>query len=114
MMILIFALIAIIAYLFIPCLIVGLWKKRPRRAFCVAMLTLFLTVITPPLIDTFPSIMVYGQDDAKVIAGVFSEIILMGIIGLILLGPIVFLFQWFVLRRHKKKLAKVDADKVFS
>ena len=113
-MILVFALIGIIAYLFIPFLIVGLWKKRPRTAFAIAMLILFLTMIAPAFIQIFQAMMVYGEGDPQLMAGQLSRAILGGLFGLALLGPILFLFQWLVLRRHKKKLSKVDVNKTFS
>ena len=113
-MILLYAVIGIIAYLFIPFLIVGLWKKRPRTAFAIALLLIFLSLIAPDFIKTFQAMMIYGEGDPQLMAGQLSEAILMGLMGLVFFGPILFLFQWFVLRRHKKKLAKVDADKIFS
>ena len=113
-MILLFAIIGIIAYLFIPFLIVGFWKKRPRSAFILATFVLFFTIVSPSLIKAFQAMMIYGTGDPQLIAAGISEALAVGLMGLIFLGPILFLFQWFVLRRNKKKLTKVDADKIFS
>lgn len=100
--------------LFIPCLIVGFWKKRPRIAFILGMLVMFLTIISPSFIKTFLAMFVYGEGDPQLMAGQLSEAIVMGLVGLVILGPILFLFQWFVLRRHRRKFVEIDTDKTFS
>ena len=108
------AFIGILAFLFIPFLIVGLWKKHPRTAFIIATLVMFLTIISPSLVKTFQAMMIYGTGDPQLMAGAISEAIVTGFVGLVLLGPILFLFQWFILRRHRRKPPKVDAEKTFS
>ena len=106
--------VGIIGFLVIPCLIVGFWRKRPLAAYITAMIVMFLVMISLPLIRIFQAMMIYGEGDPQLMAGQLSEAIVTGLIGLVLLGPILFLFQWFVLRRHRRKVPKVDADKTFS
>jgi len=109
-----FALIGIVAVLFIPCLIVGLWKKRPVWAFIVATLVLIMTSVAPGLIKTFQAMAIYGTGDPQLMAGGISEAIVGAMLGLIIHLPLLFLFQWLILRRHRKKTAMVDVDKTFS
>lgn len=111
-MILLF-LTGLVVTLFIPCLIVGFWKKRPVWAFIVATLVLITMSILPVIIKVFQAMMIYGEGDPQLMAGMISEAIVGTILRLIICLPLLFLFQWFVLRRHKKKLTKVDAGKAF-
>jgi len=110
-MILLFALIGIIAVFLIPCLIVGLWKSRPVLAFIVATIILSVTLAAPILLEV---IVTYKQGDPELTADLISQAIVATTLMIIIFIPILFLFQWLVLRRHKKKLSKVDADKTFS
>ena len=80
-------------------------------AYITAMVVMYLVMITLPLIMTFRA---YDEGDPQLLAGGISEALVTGLVGLVLLGPILFLFQWFVLRRHKKRNPKVDVYKTFS
>jgi len=114
MIFLLFALLGIVIVLFIPCLIVLFWKKRPVLAFIIATLVMFLTLIAPAIIKTFQAMMIYGDGDPQLMAGGISEAIVSALLLMVICVPLLFLFQWLVLRRAKKKLTKVDADKTFS
>lgn len=113
-MILLFALIGIIAILFIPCLIVAFWKRRPVWAFILATFVMFLTIVAPSIIKTFQAMMIYDTGDPQLMVGGIAEAIVGALLLMIVCVPLLFLFQWFVLRRHRKKNPKVDADKTFS
>ena len=107
-------LLVLVLVLFIPCLIVGFWKKRPVWAFIIATIVLFITLVTPGLITTFQAMAIYGEGDPHLMAGGISQTIVEALLFMIVCVPTLFIFQWSVLRRHKRKLPKVDADKTFS
>ena len=113
-MLLLLFLIRLILVLFTPCLIVGFWKKRPVIAFIIATLVMFITVVAPSLIKTFQAMLIYGEGDPELLAGGISEAIVGALLLMIVCIPLLFLFQWFILRRHRRKNPKVDADKTFS
>jgi len=58
--------------------------------------------------------MIYGEGDPQLVAGGISEAIVSGGLKLIFALPLLYLFQWFVRRRDKNKLAKTDIDKTFT
>ena len=58
--------------------------------------------------------MIYGEGDPQLMAGGISEAIVGAMLRLIFYLPILWVFQWFILRRHRRKHPKVDADKTFS
>jgi hypothetical protein len=56
-----------------------------------------------------------GDEDSSQISGtVLIESISGAFIPMIILVPLIFIFQWLVLRRYKKKLSKLNAHKTFS
>lgn len=114
MILVLFFLIGLFVILFIPCLIVALWKARPVRALTVATLVMLLTIVAPSIIKTLQAMMIYGEGDPQLMAGGISEAIVNALILMIFCVPLLALFQWLILRRHRKKLPKVDADKTFS
>jgi hypothetical protein len=93
---------------------VGFWKKHPVWAFVVATLVLINMSILPVIISVFQVMMIYGEGDPQLMAGMISEAIAGTILRLIFCLPLIFLFQWWVLRRHRRRFPKVDADKTFS
>lgn len=107
-------LMVLAAVLFIPCLIVGVWKKRPIWAFTVATIVLFITLVAPGLITTFQAMVIYGQGDPQLMVGGISQTIVEVLLFMIVGLPVLLIFQWFVLRRHERQLPKVDMDETFS
>lgn len=114
MIFLLFALLGIVIVLFIPCLIVLFWKKRPVLAFMIATLVMFLTLVAPSIIKTFQAMMIYGEGDPQLLAGGISEAIVGALSLMIICVPLLLLFQWLVLRRAKRKLVKIDTNQTFS
>jgi len=114
MIFLLLALIGLIITLFIPCLIVAFWKKRPVLAFIVATIVMWLTLAAPGIIKTIQAIMIYGNQNSQLAAGGISESIISVMPALIICIPVLWVFQWFILRRHRRKHPKVDMDKTFS
>ena len=107
-------LLSILAVFFIPCLIVGLWRKRPVLSFILASLVMFITLVVPTIIKTLQAMVIYGEGDPQLVAGLISQAIVAVILSLVIYLPLLFLFQWFILRRHRRKNPTVDADKTFS
>ena len=97
--------------LIIPCLIVGFWKKRPVWAFIVATTVLFVSLGIPVLLQVMVT---YSEGDPQLVAGLISQAIMSVVFFLIICVPILWLFQWFVLRRYRRNNPKVDLHKTFS
>ena len=104
----------IISLLFTPFFIVGLWRRRPVWAFILATLVIFVTLFGAGVIKTYQAMMIYGEADPQLMAGGISQSFVGTILRLIIYLPLLWLFQWFVRRRHRRKPPKVDADKTFS
>lgn len=114
MTLLLSALLGSIVVMFIPFLIIAFWKKHPLWAFLVACLILFATLF---ILSASPLWLMTALEDtgepmfaAEVIVYAFRAVIIPMAICL----PLLWLFQWFILRRHRLKHPKVDADKIFS
>ena len=95
----------------IPCFIVWYWKSSPVWAFIVAVLVLFAVLMVPILLQ-----LIYGYDgnDQQFNADLIGFALQGGLLAMVLCAPLLWLFQWFILRHHRKKHPKVDMDKTFS
>lgn len=102
-------LLGLIAALFIPILIVVLWRKRPIVSFIVASLVAFLTVITPMIMKIFQAMVIYGEGDPQLMAGMISVAIVNATLSLIIILPILFIIQRIALRRSANKAARDPA-----
>jgi len=114
MTLLLSALLGIVVVMFIPCLIVGLWKKHPLWAFAMASLIMFATLF---VLSASPLWLMTALEDTK--EPMFSAEVIVyafraAIMPMVICVPLLWLFQWVILRRHRKKLPKVDMDKTFS
>jgi len=114
-MIFLFAVLAgMLVILFIPCMIVGIWKTRPKWAFIVASLimfaTLFVFVASPLWLMTALEDTKEPMFSAKVIVYAFKAMIM----PMVICTPLLWLFQWLILRRHRRKNPKIDMGKTFS
>ena len=108
------ALLGTVVIMFIPSLIVAFWKKHPVWAFAVASLIMFVTLF---VFVASPLWLVTALEDTK--EPMFSEEVIVyafraAIMPMIICVPLLWLFQWFILRRHRGKNPKLDADKTFS
>ncbi len=90
------ALIGIVAILFIPCLIVALWRSRPRRAMFVACLVAFLILVIPAIYRTTLMVKILKADDLSAIVGLYTGAFLSAIFGMVICVPILFLFRWVI------------------
>ena len=114
-MIFLFAVLASLAItLFIPCLILFFWKKRPLWAFIAATTVSWFTLALEGIVRTIENSINYGKIDLQLIAGGISEAIVDALLWMVFCIPILLAFQWFILRRHRKTHPLVDADKTFS
>jgi len=95
----------------VPCLIVWYWKSRPLWAFFVAALVLFTALMVPVLLQ-----LIYGYEDAdpQFSADLIGFALQGGLLAMVLFAPLLWAFQWFILRRHRRKNPKLDADETFS
>jgi uncharacterized protein (DUF2062 family) len=75
---------------------------------------MFLSLIAPTIIKTFQAMLIYGEGDPQLMAGAISESIVGAILLMVFCLPLLWAFQWFILRRHRKKLPKKDVDRTFS
>lgn len=107
-------LLLIVIVLFIPTLIVTLWKRKPKTALALATFILFLTVTLPGLIATFQAMMTYGSGDPQLMAGGISRAIMLGAIGLMVGLPILAFIQWFARRKYKRRLAEQNNPDIFT
>ena len=95
----------------IPCLIVGFWKSRPVWAFCIATLVLAVTFTIPILLQFM---VLRNTADPQFAQDLIRYSVSGAVLAVIVCAPLVWLFQWFVLRRHRRTPPKVDAEKTFS
>ena len=107
-------LVVLVVIFFIPSLIVLLWKKRPALAFIIASLIMLATFFVLRLMVAINIASAFSDDDPQLMAGGISEAIVGALLSMVFFGPILWIFQWFILRRHRKKMFKVDTDKTFS
>ena len=96
-----------IIYMALPLLIVGLWRSRPVAAFITASIILVLNAILPGLYLLIRSIMKYGASNPELIAAAMVDPIISVILSLGIYLPILFLFQWIILRRQKSNKANI-------
>lgn len=97
--------------LFIPSLIVIVWKRRPVWAFIVASIILFLMLVAPSIIEMFQAMMIYGTGDPQLIAGGISTALARALLTLPITLPVLAFIQWVARRRYKRKMdAKAGAD----
>ena len=107
-------LVVLVVIFFIPSLIVLLWKKRPALAFIIASLIMLATFFVLRLMVAINIVSTFSDGDPQLMAGGISEAIVGALLSMVFFGPILWIFQWFILRRHRKKMFKVDTDKTFS
>ena len=75
---------------------------------------MILTIVVPVTLEVLSPLVTEGKGDPQLMAGRISEgIMAVGLVMIVCL-PILFVFQWLILRRHKRKLPKLDVDKTFS
>ena len=104
-------LLGICIILFIPSLIVILWKRRPIWAFFLASVFLYLTLTAPGIIKTYQAMLIYGTGDPELMAGGISSAFVEALFGLPIFLPLLVLIQWVTRRRHKRKSqGKTPAD----
>jgi biopolymer transport protein ExbB len=99
--------------LVIPFLIVGLWKSRPVASIVVATLVAYLFMIIPGLIQTFQALMIYGAGDPELIAGGIGQALASSSLALIVVLPLLILFQLAVRAFRKYKYQKSDMRRSF-
>jgi hypothetical protein len=94
--------------LFVPSLIVIIWKRRPVRAFLLGAIIAFLTPLGIGVTRTYNEMVTSGAGDPQMIAGEIAGDILAAIFWLTILLPTLALIQWIARRRFKKKQALSD------
>ena len=109
-----FILIGLALTLFIPFLIVGLWRSRPFAALTAAALFLFVVPSATGIIKTYQAKMIYGAADSALVSSGINEALLTGFGVLIFCLPIVAVFQWVLRWNHRRKNPLADIDETFS
>ncbi len=111
MYLLIFFIIGLAVFLFIPSLIVIFWKRRPVWAFAISSIIAYFTFAAPGIIKTLQAMMIYGTGDPELMAGGISEALVNALFALPILLPILALIQWIARRRwRKKQISKLSPD----
>lgn len=102
-----------IATLAVPFYIVGKWRKRPILSFITATIVFITLSIMHIVINIIQTMALYGEGDPQLMAGLISEGLTKAILTIILLLPLLALFQLFMRKRYKKQLAKQNTPEVF-
>ena len=81
--------------LILPCLIVAIWRARPRLAMLIASLILSALVIIPPVIRTYQAMVILGRDGQAMTTGMIDAF-LHSVFSLLFFLPALFLFRWII------------------
>jgi len=114
MIYLVLIIFGLVVPLIIPCLIVGLWKKRHKAAFITASVLLITTLAVPGIIKTQQAMMIYGTSDPQLFRGGIAQAFMEAIIRGLFYIPVLFLFQYLVLRSYRKRQGtNIDLKETF-
>ena len=84
--------------------------KRRALSLIIAALLAFVFMVSPGIIKTFQAMMIYGTGDPQIIAGGISEAIVNSAFVMVLVLPLLVLFQWFMRRRKQYKTKFEDSE----
>jgi len=96
-----------------PFLIVAVWKKQPVFSFIVAILAFVALKIIPSSIAAFRIMSIYGNADPEIFAEVIARKITSTLLLLIIMVPLLLLFQNFIRKRYKAKLKQAESRALF-
>jgi len=74
----------------------------------VASLLAFVLLTLPALIQTLQAMMIYGTGDPQLIAGGIGEAIVSALLSMIIVFPLLFVFQRIMRSRRQSKAQKLE------
>lgn len=83
--------------LLIPCIIVALWRARPRLALFAAALIMLLSLLTVQFYRGYLGFELFGYSERRMRLFV-EETVMFCILGMIMFTPVLILFQKLILR----------------
>ena len=106
-------LIVFLILLVLSFLVVGMWHKRPIISVFLASLFVFMAFFSIGLFQIFKALLIYGTGDPQLMAGAISESIVTAILKVVLILPVLILFQWIMRRRWQSRVRNAVALKGF-
>jgi len=102
------------AVLFIPVVIVGLWRKRPVLSFLLAAIIVFITLSAIMYYSFQGPSAAFSDKPPSFSPRIMKRSLVYSAYSLVIFLPILFLFQGLIRYRYKKKISKRDMKKTFS